>query len=230
MDPKLDVHGQACQDYHYQNKASKLFLNNDYGPPDRMVMEVFFRDELSISELEEYALSLCSGKVLDIGAGVGSSALILQQRGLEVTAMEISPKLTDIMKNRGVKRVVKEDVFKFRGQKFDTILLMMNGIGVVGTLAKFEQFLIHLKDLLYSGGQVLFDSSDIRYLYKKTELPMEHYYGEIKYQFQYEDQKGKWFYIDQELLIDLSTKHGWITQIIYQDANDQYLARLIKKV
>ena len=79
----------------------------------------------------------------------------------------------------------------------------------------------------------MFDSSDIRYLYKKTELPIEHYYGEIKYQFQYEDQKGKWFkwlYIDQELLIDLSAKHGWITQIIYQDANDQYLARLIKKV
>ena len=73
MDPKSDVHGQACQDYYYHKKASKLFLNNDYGPPDQMLMEVFFRVESGITELEEYALNLCNGRVLDIGAGVGSS-------------------------------------------------------------------------------------------------------------------------------------------------------------
>ncbi len=108
---------------------------------------------------------------------------------------------------------------------------MMNGIGVVGTLSKFEKFLSHLKNLLHKNGQVVFDSSDIGYLYKKTELPADHYYGEINYQFQ--DQKGKWFnwlYIGQELFIDLSTKHGWITQILYQDGHDQYLARLINTV
>jgi len=128
---------------------------------------------------------------------------------------------------------VNKAIFEFKGHKFDTILLLMNGIGVVGTLSKFEKFLNHLKNLLHKNGQVLFDSSDIRYLYKETELTADHYYGEINYQFQYEDQKGKWFkwlYIDPELLIDLSEKHRWKAQILYQDTHDQYLARLINTV
>ena len=129
------------------------------------------------------------------------------------------------------KKVVNEDIFEFKGQKYDTVLLMMNGIGVVGTLSKFEKFLSHLKNLLHKNGQVVFDSSDIRYLYKKTELPADHYYGESIISSRTKKGNGfNWLYIGQELFIDLSTKHRWITQILYQDGYDQYLARLIKKV
>lgn len=225
----MDIYGQALKDYFQGKKTSKLWLYNSYGSPEDMPVDVFFRPEADMPELELFALDLCKGKTLDIGAGVGSHALILQSRGVDVTALEISEKACEIMRYRKVKQVINMDILQYEGEKYDTILMLMNGIGICETISGLRHFLKYIKKLLESGGQLIFDSSDIAYLYKPDDFISSNYYGEISYQYEYQKVKGKWFkwlFVDFETLAALAEKSGWQAELIYEDEMDQYLACL----
>ena len=226
----MDVFGEALRDFYTDNFTQKLILHTSYGEPEDMPLDIFFRDEEDMSEVELEALSCCYGKVLDIGAGVGSHALALQALELDVTALEISPLATGIMRERGVQNVINQDVFTYSGARYDTLLLLMNGIGLVGDLTGLRQFLQHAKKLLNPNGQLMFDSSDVTYLYEGNLPDSGSYYGEIAYQYEYKGVKGPWFkwlYIDQDTLAEIAGEEGWLTIIQYEDEHDQYLARLI---
>lgn len=226
-----DVYGQALYDYYYR-RNHKLLLYNNYGPKEEMPLALFFRDLEKMPAIETEAMDLCRGKVLDIGAGVGSHALILQKGGLDVTAIEKSGLAVEVMKKRGVKKAIAGDIFALTDMKFDTLLLLMNGIGLVGDLEGLGHFLQHVKTLLHSGGQLLFDSCDILYLYQGGPTPTDHYYGEISFQYEYKKQKGEWFkwlYVDQQTLETIATEAGWDSEVIYEDNKDQYLIRLTLK-
>lgn len=228
MPKKVDVYGQALYDFYYQ-RNHPLLLYNNYGPVEEMPLDLFFRDKRKMPTIETMAMSLCTGKVLDIGAGVGSHALILQQQGIDVTAIEQSPLAVEIMKKRGVKKAIAGDIFGFDQERYDTLLLLMNGIGLVGDLKGLEIFLEHVKKLLLPGGQLLFDSCDILYLYQGGPTPGNHYYGEISFQYEYKKKKGlwfKWLYVDQQTLEKTAVKTGWESEVLYEDDKDQYLVRL----
>lgn len=222
-----DVLGRALHDYHHQNTPAELWIHNLYGPKELMPVEAYFRDEGDMPDLEWVALNECCGKVLDVGAGAGSHALELQNRGFEVTGMDISPLAVEIMRERGVKEVVLADIYKFGNQQYDTLLLLMNGIGLAGNIASLKDLLLHLKTLLVKGGQLLFDSSDVAYLYD-GKLPETGYHGEIKYQYEYKNQKGEWFnwlYVDEKTLAEVAAETGWDMEVLYEDEYGQYLSR-----
>jgi SAM-dependent methyltransferase len=223
-----DALGQAIYDFHYQKPPGELWIHNRYGPKEDMPIAAYFREEDDMPDLEWHALNECRGKVLDIGAGAGSHALELQNRGYDVTAVDISALAVEVMKARGVKQAVTRDIFTYTGEQFDTLLLLMNGIGLAGSLDGLERLLQHFKSLLAKGGQLLFDSSDITYLYEGN-MPQTGYYGEVMYQYEYQNQKTEWFgwlYIDEATLIKMAEKLGWDVEILYEDEFKQYLARL----
>ena len=225
----MDIFGQALLDYHHQELNSKLWLYNNYGSPEEMPVDVFFRAEDEMPDLELMAMQLATGKILDIGAGVGSHALALQNKGADVTALEISAAACEIMRERGINRVINTDFFAFKEEKFDTLLLLMNGIGLTGTVAGLRKFLEYAKLLLIPGGCMIFDSSDISYLYEDISLPADRYFGEIEYRYEYKKQSGgwfKWLYIDKDLLREIAASEGWATEVIFDDGMDQYLVRL----
>jgi len=225
----MDVFGEALLDHYRGTTDAKLWLYNNYGHPEEMPVDVFFRDKDEMPEMELMALSYCRGRILDIGAGVGSHALVLQERGEDVTAIEISKTACDIMRDRGVGRVVHGDIFSYGGETFDTLLLLMNGVGLAGSIPGLRQFLAKSKELLKPNGQLIFDSSDIAYLYDEVQLPAGKYYGEIAYQYEYRSQFGDWFswlYIDPTLLNQIATEEGWKMELLMDDDMDQYLARL----
>lgn len=224
----MDIYGSALLDFHRTGQAEILWLHNSYDEPEEMPIEVFFRGENDMPEIELKALELCKGKVLDVGAGVGSHALLLEKKGLDVTAIDISEIAVQIMQERGVKKPLFQDFFKTT-EKYNTLLFMMNGIGLTGTLPGFENLLESAKNLLLPKGQLLFDSSDISYLYDDLPMPAHQYFGEISYCYEYKKQKGNWFnwlYIDPTTLQRLSKQHGWNCKIVYVDDQDQYLAQL----
>jgi len=247
----MDVFGQALSDYFTDHQTELLLLHNSYGEPEEMPVSIFFRELLDFPELEVLALSKCYGRVLDVGAGVGSHALFLQKRRFDVTAIDQSQAAVDIMLQRGVKNAVAADFFELMREaeksaasvnnpdssnpqptdRYDTLLFLMNGIGITGTLPGLRDFLSRAHHLLNDGGQLLFDSSDIRYLYEGEELPSNQYYGEISYQYEYKEQKGNWFnwlYIDQHMLSRVAKETGWKYEMLFDDQEDQYLARLTK--
>ncbi|OOQ62233.1 class I SAM-dependent methyltransferase [Mucilaginibacter pedocola] len=224
-----DVFGAALWDHYKNNRPAKLFIYNKYGPKEEMPVEVYFRSGDAMPDAELLALSRCYGRVLDIGAGAGGHALLLQQRGLDVTAMDISAGAVDVMRERGVTQAIVHNIFTYNGEKYDTLLLLMNGIGLCGNIEQLRVFLQHAKMLLKPGGQLLFDSSDIAYLYQGN-LPQGHYYGEVWYQYGYKGQKTDWFqwlYIDADTLMQIAAEEGWAIEILDEDGMDGYLARLM---
>lgn len=225
-----DIFGNALLDYYCEQRAvAPLILHNNYGEDEEMPVDIFFREADDFPELEFIALALTDGKVLDVGAGAGSHCLYLQKTGVDVTALEISPIACQLMAKRGVKKIINQDIFRYEQEKFDTLLFLMNGIGLAGSIQGLKQLLDHCKKLLNKGGQLLFDSSDISYLYEGSLDKPIGYHGEIQFQYEYKNQQGPlfgWLYIDQKALIKIARSNGWIVQILYEDENDQYLVRL----
>lgn len=225
----MDVFGEALKDQFIKPPADILWVHNSYDEPEEMPVEIYFRNEAEMPELELEALKQCKGKVLDVGAGVGSHALVLQKRGFDVTGMDISPAAVTIMKQRGLKKAIEGNILEYKGGKYDTLLFMMNGIGLTGSLAGLKVFLKTVKDLLNPGGQLIFDSSDLMYLYQEIAFPQRGYYGEVSFRYEYKSVKGNWFkwvYVDKKTLKDLAMETGWNAEVIFEDEHDQYLARL----
>jgi SAM-dependent methyltransferase len=226
-----DLPGQAILDYHLQLPAAKLWIHNKYGRKENMPVEHYFRDEADMPELELMALQACKGKVLDIGAAAGSHALALQNMQVEVTALDISPAAAQVMKARGVQQVLQADVYSLKEPQYDTLLLLMNGIGLAATVAGLHRFLDHAAGLLQPGGQLIFDSSDVAYLYKGKPPVNGPYYGEIDYQYEYQKQYSDWFtwlYIDQQTLAGIAATKGWQMEVLCEDEYDQYLVRMVR--
>lgn len=224
-----DLFGKALFDYHRGCFESPLLLHNQYGAPEEIPVEGYFRDEADYSELEVFALESVKGRVLDIGAATGRHALFLQRRNMEVTALDLSPLCGELMRERGVKKVVVGDVMHFGGDPADTLMMLMNGIGLAGNLRHLSKFLRRLKSIVKPRGQILLDSSDISYLYQDVKLPESKYYGELTFHYEYKgetDTPFMWLYIDQKRLIKISKQCGWYCQIIFEDETDAYLARL----
>ena len=221
-----DLHGKAILDYYKGNDEATLILHNSYGDPDEMPVEVFFREEEDLTTLEHLALIESKGRVLDLGAGAGAHALVLQSRGFEVFALENSPGCVDVMRRSGVRNVLFEDFRKHQGQ-YDTVLILMNGMGLAGTLAQVEGFLQTCAKLLSPGGQILVDSSDISYLYEDGTPKPKGYFGEVRYRYEFQETQGEWFdwlYVDQRMLAEKVSAVGMELEILMTDENDQYLA------
>ena len=195
-----------------------------------MSPEVYFRDFTYMPEAEIFAMDFCEGKILDVGAGVGAHALYLQDMEKEVHALEISKVSSDIMRKRGVNHVINADFFRLKSEvKYDTLLFMMNGIGLTGTVDRLDALLHHARTLIHPNGAIIFDSSDVAYLWEKERLKQQPYYGEVTYRYQYGDKWGHWFqwlYIDIDLMKQKCNSCGWDMQVLFEDETDHYLARL----
>lgn len=235
LSPNNDPMGAAIRDYQNKGKASRLRVLSSMFDEDEMPVAHLFRTFNQMPRLEQKALSMAKGRVLDIGAGAGCHALALQERGLEVKAIDISPLSCEVMKERGVKDAECVNLFNPQLQgKYDTLLLLMNGTGIAGKLNRLPMLLNRLKELLAEGGQILIDSSDLKYIYENEDGSMDidlnaPYYGEVDYQMQYKNIKGEpfdWLYTDPMLLASISKQCGLNCEIVEEGENYDFLARL----
>ncbi len=227
-----DLPGFAILDYFQGQKKQRLYVHDRFGPRVEMPVSMYFRSLKDMPPLELAALDAVHGKVLEIGAGAGSHALELQNRGLEVHALEISAASCEVMQRRGVKTVLCEDIFEFKSGTYDTLLLLMNGIGLCGTLERFETFLKQAKTLLSPEGQIVFDSSDVNYMYVHTLKP-SYYYGQVECCYEYGLELTPWFnwlYLDSQTMSKIARSLGWEVEVLFEDDHYHYLARLKRVV
>lgn len=229
-----DVLGAALQDYLQGEEAAVIMVHSDLTDPEELVAAQFFREFQGMPELEQEALKLCRGKVADLGAGAGSHALVLQERNLEVIAYDISPGACQVMQSRGVKKVVQADINDLGSEQFDTILMLMNGLGLVGDLEGLAFFLQQIKKNLKPGGSIIADSSDISYMFYDEEGYLcldlnDKYHGVVEYEMAYKGQTGapfNWLFIDFPLLEEYAAANGFECRFIQEDEHFHYLVEL----
>ena len=232
-----DLMGRAIWDYYYQENPEDLQTETSISELDDLPVSYLFRDYQEMNALEKKALDSSFGKVLDVGSGAGSHSLYLQnERKLEVTALDISPKSIEVCKARGVKNAICEDLLQFSEKNFDTVLLLMNGTGIFQSLEHIDQYLQKLKSLVAENGQILLDSTDILYMYDQDEdggvlVPATGFYGELDYYLHYKGESElpmKWLYLDFDTLENAAIANGFKIQKIEQ-LEDSYLAQLTLK-
>ena len=229
-----DPMGAAILDFQKQGKAARLRVLSSMFEEDEMPVKHLFRSTREMPMLEQKALQLAKGRVLDIGAGAGCHALALQEKGLAVKAIDISPLSCEAMKLRGVKDAECINLFDDHlGTGFDTILLLMNGTGIAGKIEHLPALFLRLKALLNPGGQILIDSSDLKYIYENEDGSFDinlngAYYGEVDYQMIYKDVKGDsfdWLYVDFPLLKSIAETCGLHGELVEEGEHYDYLAR-----
>ena len=229
-----DPMGAAILDFQQQGKAARLRVLSSMFEEDEMPVTHLFRSTREMPALEQKALQLVKGRVLDIGAGSGCHTLALQEKGFTVKAIDISPLSCEAMKLRGVKDAECINLFDDHLETgFDTILLLMNGTGIAGKIEHLPALFQRLKALLNPGGQILIDSSDLKYIYENEDGSFDinlngAYYGEVDYQMIYKDVKGDrfdWLYVDFPLLKSIAETYGLHGELVAEGEHYDYLAR-----
>lgn len=229
-----DPMGAAIYDFHRNGSADVLKVYSSDFDDDEIPVSDLFREYEDMPYIERVALDQTAGRVLDVGAGSGCHSLALAKAGKESVAIDISPLSVEVMRERGVDaRLVNlyDDSF---AEKFDTVLMLMNGTGIIGTLENMETFFTRIRQLLNPGGCVLIDSSDLRYLFEEEDGSLmidlaDDYYGLVDYQMQYKDVLGApfdWLYVDFDTLAYYAEENGFMAEMVANGEHYDYLARL----
>ena len=233
MKLQTDIFGKALEDYFLNPKNQKLTTWTNLTAEDHVPVSYFFRSFEDMPVIEKKALELARGKILDVGCGSGSHSLYLQNKGsMEVTALDISMGAISVAKKRGVTNVICKSIWDFKDGNFDTILLLMNGMGIGNTIEEVPRLLNHLKSLLAPNGSILVDSSDLIYLFDEEDIALwkedEIYYGEVSFgiEFNKESEEFPWLYIDPKRLEEIATNCGFKFTAIEEGENYDYLAQL----
>ena len=237
INKEKDPMGRAISDYFHTGKADKLRVLSSMFYEDEIPVPTLFRTLDEMPPQEQKAIELCQGRVLDVGAGSGCHSVITRERGLETVAIDISELAVEVMKARGLDARNVNFFDETFTEKFDTILFAMNGIGIVGKIDRLPEFFRSIKRLLAPGGQVLLDSSDIKYVFMDEDGAMDidlaaGYYGEIDYKMRYKNITGTtfdWLYIDFDTLSMYAEEHGFTCDKCIDGEHYDYLARLTLK-
>ncbi len=233
-----DVFGMAFQEYHSNGVAPSIKVEINGEEQEPLHVDYFFRTVAEMPEMEQIALDRCRGRILDVGAAAGCHSVALNDRKLNVTSLEISSLSCDVMRMRGLKDVVCADFLAFRPDvSFDTILFLMNGLGMGQTVEGTVNLLKHAKSMLSPGGEIIGDTSDLVYLYDEDfqtkrglslQSSFDHYYGKVHFNLQWKHVKTSfdWIYPDPDMLDWCAKQAGLKLELIQEGPHYDYLFAL----
>tara|TARA_R110002012_G_scaffold17930_4_gene66654 strand:+ start:22031 stop:22729 length:699 start_codon:yes stop_codon:yes gene_type:complete len=228
-----DLFGKALLDYQTGNYTEDIITSTNISEEDELPIPYLFRTFNDMPKLEQKSLKLAKGHILDVGCGAGSHSLYLLEKGFSVKAIDVSEGAIVVAKKRGVKNTELKALLH-ETETFDTILLLMNGTGIFQELSEVSKYLKHLKSLLNPGGQILIDSSDIKYMYEDDDGGLwidtqANYYGELDYYLSYKGENEipmKWLYLDFDTLGLACQTVGLSCDKVMDGEHFDYLAKL----
>ena len=229
-----DPLGEALCEYFFKNKKNlNISVFSSISEEDFIPVQYLFRTYNEMPEIEKIALNSCFGRVLDVGCGSGIHSLYLQSKGINVKSIDISKGAIEVCKAQNLD-AEQLDFYTLREEKFDSLLFLMNGIGIAGEINNLATFFKQCKALLNPGGQVLLDSSDIIYMYEESDGSYQinlndSYYGEVEYITKYKNALSnpfKWLFIDFANLSSHAEQNGFKCELVVEGTHYDFLAKL----
>jgi SAM-dependent methyltransferase len=229
--------GAALLDFHRGATDAEVVISSDLWEDEPTPVAAFYRpDGQNLPELEQRALELCRGRVLDLGAGAGRHALELQRAGHEVVAVDVLEEAVEIMTDRGVADARCGNLGAVAGERFDTVLMLMHGLGIVGDLRGLGELLQGLERHLAPEARVVCDSADLGAVLE-SEAPGvvddlvggDRYIGEVEFRLRYRALEGEpypWLFVDPDALAIIGSSAGFSVEIAATGARGAFLAVL----
>jgi SAM-dependent methyltransferase len=229
-----DPFGTAVMDFLEKKHDAVIQVSSNLEAEETIPVEYLFRNWEQMPEKEKFALSLTKGKILDVGAGAGAHTLALQSQSKDVTALDRSENCCKAMELQGVRKIIHRDFFQLEEtEKFDTLLFMMNGFGLAGTLDGLDSFFQKCKTILKPGGRIIGESADILYMFEDEEEDGAYlidlngvYYGEVLYRMHYKNltsEEFPWLYISSDLLTEAAANAGFEMLDFYEGEESDYM-------
>lgn len=231
---ECDPMGRAIYEYHRNGVAEDIVVHSSMFDDDVIPVETLFRDFEDMPEIEKVALNAATGYILDVGAGSGCHSMALRKMGKNAVSFDISPLSVEVMKERGLDARLVNFYDSSFTETFDTVLMLMNGTGIIGNLDNIGTFFTRIRRLLRPGGCLLIDSSDLRYLFEEEDGSLmidlaDDYYGQVDFQMQYKDIQGDpfdWLYLDFNTLAYYAEENGFKAELLAEGESYDYLAKL----
>jgi len=237
LDKEKDPLGTMLSDFCCGDSGAFLNVWSSTLEMSTMQGTTMVRGFEEMNEIEKCALLACRGQILDVGAGAGCHSLVLQSKGLDVDAIDISPGCVEVMQRRGVEKSYHRNILDLRNSRYDTVLMLMNGIGISGSLEGLNLFIQHLGTLLEPGGQLLADSTDLTGKFQeKGEAVYDEegwYCGETDFVMIYKGMRSdpfSWLYVDFELLRTICSFHGFRCDKLIETEERHFLARVYRSI
>lgn len=231
----MNPFARALHDYHAGDQSAEFIIERNDGFRECVPASLFFAKE-NFPELEARALDLCQGRILDVGAAAGRHSLELARRGFRVTSLDVLPELESLLGEAGAERIVISDILAFEGGPFETLLMLMNGIGMAGTPDGLVRFLRHARQIVSPGGQILCDSLDVtvtaepaHIAYRQRNITEGRAPGQQTFTITCDGVTGEifhWLHLDFDSLNRACAENGWASELVASEANGHYLCRI----
>ena len=201
LKPEEDPFGQGLL-AQFKGRGVLEIVERDDGYIDAMNCGTYFSEYEDWPSVEKKAMDLVKGKVLDVGCGAGRHSLYLQNRGFDVTGIDISPLAIEVCKLRGLKKtkVVPIEDLDFAPGSFDTVIMMGNNFGLFGNFKKAQRLLRKLHRMTSDDALIIADTRDpyktdnpAHIEYHKANKEKGRMGGQVRIRVRFKKYVGKWF-------------------------------------
>jgi SAM-dependent methyltransferase len=238
-----DAYGQQLlAQYHSQTANVEIIERDDRFIDTGSEAGLYFRDYKQWSSLEREVVKLAKGRVLDIGCGAGRHSLYLQEKGFDVTGIDISPGAVKVCKLRGLKKAFTRpitEVDKFKPGTFDTILMLGNNFGLFGSAKAAKSLLQKLYRITSSDARIIagtrnpYKTSNPNHLqYHRLNRKRGRMPGQIRMRVRFEKTVGAWLdylFVSPEEMEDVLRETGWQVEKFIAPTEANYFAVIRKK-
>ena len=241
MKQEEDAYGQEVWAF-YNGKDSFEIVERDDGYFDASSgARVYFSSYEEWSSNEKKAMEFVNGRVLDIGCGAGRHPLYLQEKGVDVLGIDISPLAIKVCKLRGLKKaeVMSIEEVNFKPNSFDTILMMGNNFGLFGSFKKAQKLLKRFHKMTSKNALIIAETNDPY----KTDNPAHLEYhelnrkrgrmsGQLRIRIRFGKYVSRWFdylIVSKEEMKEILRGTGWTVKRFIDSGDSTYTAIIEKE-
>ncbi|MBI5305411.1 MAG: class I SAM-dependent methyltransferase [Chloroflexi bacterium] len=215
----------------YEIGRADLRVERDDGYASIENIAWYFTTHREFLPIEKAALKFARGRVLDAGCGAGRHSLYLQRRGLRVTALDVSPRIVELARVRGVRDARCANLcgkLPLRASEFDTVILFGNNLGICGTVAKFRRMLRELHRVTSPRGRILATTrmpsttNPWHKRYLERNLGRGRALGQIRLRLMLNGRRGAWFdllLLAPTDLMPIAAQAGWKIAQVFAEGN-----------